>query len=249
MASPVTASAGHHGHSSPRGDGTDNLVVPELAYAIKATEHRSYDSGGKNGIGPVNLIVAPTLRVGPQRPEDGGPGDTVPIVVQGFALRGRGEGNVPESFEGVVPALRGSSGGSTQPFIVPPLPVVQSLDVKQGGADDNEAQAGHLVAYVKEGRAQNADFGETWGMSPVAPTVNAFDVGDTRATVVIGTIREHVRPGSNTDYSIVTDNVTEDDPLLPDGLDSHRYRCCGNGLVASQAEWIGGRLAPHLAHA
>jgi DNA (cytosine-5)-methyltransferase 1 len=27
VASPVTASAGHHGHSSPRGDGSDNLIV------------------------------------------------------------------------------------------------------------------------------------------------------------------------------------------------------------------------------
>lgn len=34
-----------------------------------------------------------------------------------------------------------------------------------------------------------------------------------------------------------------DDPLLPLGLDSHRYRCCGNGVVADVAEWIGLRLA------
>ena len=27
IASPITASAGHHGHSSPRGDGSDNLIV------------------------------------------------------------------------------------------------------------------------------------------------------------------------------------------------------------------------------
>jgi hypothetical protein len=34
-----------------------------------------------------------------------------------------------------------------------------------------------------------------------------------------------------------------DDPTLPLGLDSHRYRCCGNGVVASVSEWIGHRLA------
>jgi site-specific DNA-cytosine methylase len=33
----------------------------------------------------------------------------------------------------------------------------------------------------------------------------------------------------------------------PDGLDSHRYRCCGNGVVSSVAEWIGLRLASHIA--
>jgi site-specific DNA-cytosine methylase len=33
------------------------------------------------------------------------------------------------------------------------------------------------------------------------------------------------------------------DPMLPLGLDSHRYRCCGNGVVSDVAEWIGRRLA------
>ena len=33
---------------------------------------------------------------------------------------------------------------------------------------------------------------------------------------------------------------------LPLGLDSHRYRCCGNGVVSSVAEWIGLRLAATL---
>lgn len=32
------------------------------------------------------------------------------------------------------------------------------------------------------------------------------------------------------------------DPALPEGLDSHRYRCCGNGVVAPVAEWIGRRI-------
>jgi site-specific DNA-cytosine methylase len=30
--------------------------------------------------------------------------------------------------------------------------------------------------------------------------------------------------------------------LLPLGLDSHRYRCCGNGVVSNVSEWIGARL-------
>ena len=36
--------------------------------------------------------------------------------------------------------------------------------------------------------------------------------------------------------------TVEDDPLLPTGLDSHRYRCAGNGVVAPVAEWIGHRI-------
>jgi hypothetical protein len=34
----------------------------------------------------------------------------------------------------------------------------------------------------------------------------------------------------------------DEDALLPVGLDSHRYRCCGNGVVAPVAEWIGRRI-------
>lgn len=34
----------------------------------------------------------------------------------------------------------------------------------------------------------------------------------------------------------------QDDEMLPTGLDSHRYRCCGNGVVSTVAEWIGRRI-------
>jgi site-specific DNA-cytosine methylase len=37
--------------------------------------------------------------------------------------------------------------------------------------------------------------------------------------------------------------TTADDLLRALGLDSHRYRCCGNGVVAPVAEFIGERLA------
>ena len=63
----------------------------------------------------------------------------------------------------------------------------------------------------------------------VMPTLNAFDVGDTRTTAAI------------------LGDGPADDPLLPLGLDSHRYRCCGNGVVSNVSEWIGVRLAEALA--
>jgi site-specific DNA-cytosine methylase len=104
---------------------------------------------------------------------------------------------------------------------------------------------------------------------------------------LVGTLREHVRPGSNTDHTIFVKHrrAGEDDPspeswgegdvsasldgightartatpiigqpvvtdsLLPLGLDSHRYRTCGNGVVAPVAEWIGRRLAAYFAEA
>lgn len=36
--------------------------------------------------------------------------------------------------------------------------------------------------------------------------------------------------------------MPENSDLYPAGLDSHRYRCCGNGVVAPVAQWIGERL-------
>ena len=46
----------------------------------------------------------------------------------------------------------------------------------------------------------------------------------------------------NTPWTLTGGGIVSDDPLLPLGLDSHRYRCCGNGVVAPVAEWLGWRL-------
>jgi DNA (cytosine-5)-methyltransferase 1 len=102
----------------------------------------------------------------------------------------------------------------------------------------------------------------------------------------VGTLREHVRPGSNTDYTIVRQAIsakwskgyggpagdehhnlvdsTQVDPagdgaldgvasrphdleeLLPKGKDGHRYKACGNGVIAGKAEWLGTRLMSYL---
>ena len=40
--------------------------------------------------------------------------------------------------------------------------------------------------------------------------------------------------------------ATADDPLLPVGQDSHRYRAIGNGVAAPVAHWIGLRLRQYL---
>jgi DNA (cytosine-5)-methyltransferase 1 len=87
-----------------------------------------------------------------------------------------------------------------------------------------------LVAhYRKSTRAASAEHDETWVPDDTTNTLNGFDVGDARAVELV------TGPGGMTD-----------DPLLPLGLDSHRYRCCGNGVVADVAEWIGYRLAGAL---
>lgn len=105
--------------------------------------------------------------------------------------------------------------------------VVNALDQRRGGAHDIETQAGHLVtAYTKSHNVDGYGNPETWVSGREARSMNGFD-GD-RTTLVLG--------GS-----------TPDDPLLPLGLDSHRYRCAGNGVVADVGEWIGQRLLGSIA--
>ena len=80
------------------------------------------------------------------------------------------------------------------------------------------------TVFRKSSRAQTNEDSETWVEGDVANTLNSFDVGDVRTT--------HAIVGGTQD----------EDSLLPVGLDSHRYRCCGNGVVSSVAEWIGRRI-------
>jgi DNA-cytosine methyltransferase len=84
--------------------------------------------------------------------------------------------------------------------------------------------AGAPAVFRKSSRAQTNEDSETWVEGDVANTINSFDVGDVRTThAVVG-------------------GAGGEDPALPLGLDSHRYRCCGNGVVSNVAEWIGHRI-------
>jgi site-specific DNA-cytosine methylase len=83
------------------------------------------------------------------------------------------------------------------------------------------------VAYTKTHNGNgSASDGERWARSSdrEARTMNTVD--GHRTMLVIG--------------------MTGTADLDPLGLDSHRYRCCGNGVVAPVAEWIGQRLAAAL---
>jgi hypothetical protein len=83
--------------------------------------------------------------------------------------------------------------------------------------------AGAPAVFRKSRRAQTDKDVETWVDDGVANTINLFDLGDVRTThAVVGSV--------------------DDSGADPIGLDNHRYRCCGNGVVANVAEWIGQRL-------
>lgn len=146
VVAPTLRSGGHGDPGIGRDGDEDRLIVAPTLLAPA--------EGGRRDKIPVTL--APTLRVGPQRIDDGGPGDTVPIVFDPTA----------GAHEPAAPSTR----------VSPPLKVGSGVGIG-------------------------------W-----APAVGG--VGPAGA----------------------------DHELLPIGLDSHRYRCCGNGVVSNVSEWIGWRL-------
>lgn len=99
-----------------------------------------------------------------------------------------------------------------------------NANVTENQAQSMAHSAGAPAVFRKSARAQTNDDSETCVEGDVANTLNSFDVGDVRTT--------HAILGGTQD----------EDALLPVGLDSHRYRCCGNGVVAPVAEWIGRRI-------
>jgi site-specific DNA-cytosine methylase len=107
------------------------------------------------------------------------------------------------------------------------------------------------TVFVKAARAQTADDDESWVEGEVAPTLNSFDSGDVRSTALVAADvgNHHQRDRVYADEAPALDAHSGEDELadlLPAGLDSNRYRCCGNGVVAPVAEWIGRRIAAAL---
>jgi site-specific DNA-cytosine methylase len=118
-------------------------------------------------------------------------------------------------------------------------PAVLQRSLTGGGSDSPQSEriwsetgtaptldTGRAVPQVfrKSTRVSTEGSPETWVDDGLANTLNSFDVGDIRTT-----------------HAVVGGEQVED-PALPAGLDSHRYRCCGNGVVAPVAEWIGRRI-------
>lgn len=137
-------------------------------------------------------------------------------------------------------------GGLLQ--IVGPSSDAGRMRAADGMAGRMDARA--RVAYVKGKRAQTEQDDETWRSDEVTPTLNGFDVGDTRATTIVAATLNsggnsggfRTEPGEH----LVAGRSGDEDELLPVGRDSNRYRAIGNGVAAPVAEWIGRRLADYL---
>jgi site-specific DNA-cytosine methylase len=120
--------------------------------------------------------------------------------------------------------------------------------------------------FTKSRRAQNVDDYETWVEGGVMPTLNSFDNGDVRTTIiifygnrvddvriqggVINTLQARMGTGGNNMPMVATTDVRRLTPVecerlqgFPDDWtegqsDSHRYKQMGNAVAVPVVEWI-----------
>ena len=123
-----------------------------------------------------------------------------------------------------------------------------------------------MLWFTKSRRAQSDTDYETWLEGGVVPTLNAFDSGDVRTTViifkphqtdgarvqgdVINTLLANMGTGGNNMPMVATTKVRRLTPLecerlqgFPDGWtggqsDTHRYKQMGNAVAVPVVEWI-----------
>jgi hypothetical protein len=170
---------------------------------------------------------------------------------------GRKKGKKPArgTGDGTANALTGD--GSTIDRADGPINYVlgEAADTAGGRASDGLAgrlddRTGLARAFTKARRAQSTEDHETWVEGDATPTLNSFDSSPVRATTIISQALDQKGGGVDDNEAqsglAMGGLIMDDDPLLPIGLDSNRYRCCGNGVVAPVAEWIGKRLAEYL---
>jgi len=117
-----------------------------------------------------------------------------------------------------------------------------------------------MLWWTKSRRAQSVDDFETWIAGGVCPTLNAFDMGDIRATVLIidgaiseqhNTLRAAGRHATGALQGSVVRRLTPiecerlqgfPDDWTAEQADSHRYKQCGNAVTVNVIAWIGARL-------
>jgi len=118
-----------------------------------------------------------------------------------------------------------------------------------------------MLWFTKSRRAQNVDDYETWIEGGVMPTLNAFDNGDVRTTILIKAYDEFndsvadthhtLRSGTKQSTGVIMEsNVRRLTPVecerlqgFPDDWtagqsDSNRYKQMGNAVAVPVVEWI-----------
>ena len=142
-------------------------------------------------------------------------------------------------------------------FSATPINTALALNAVWPSVQSHHAQTFIASVYRKSKRAQTTEDHETWVDDGVANTINLFDSGDVRTThAVVGShydgYNQRLEPDGahrtlrigrdSSDFVVPPAGVVEENPLLPIGMDSNRYKVCGNGVVSNVAEWVGHRL-------
>lgn len=153
-----------------------------------------------------------------------------PMVMDGpqsLTAKGNGEAWLSDHVGALQSAGGGQPGQGYAAVLEGDQPVNSVTGQMRYGADDNRAQGGHLVS------PEPAQAG--WLADP-----------DTTGTIAAKW--SHAGgPSGDEHYNLATqrDESQDDleDPLLPLGLDSARYKALGNAVCVPVAEWLGRRLA------
>lgn len=165
---------------------------------------------------------------------------------------------IPRQSEGLIQSAYSIREDATKNnFSATPIDTALSLNAVWPSVQSHHAQTFIASSYRKSRRAQNVNDDETWVDDGIANTLNTFDMGDVRTTHAVvgahydgynqsleadGAYRTLRTGRDSSDFVVAPDGPAQEDPNLPIGMDSNRYRVCGNGVVSNVAEWIGHRL-------
>ena len=220
------------GKSSWQESSTGSEPSPDVAGALLARYHKGATSTVENGQLVVNTAGAAfSTQADPSgvREANGVAGrlDNTGPIAMGAAISGA------ESVALSAYSIR--EDATKNNFSATPIETSVALQALWPSVQSHHAQTFIAAAYRKSRRAQSKEDVETWTDDGVANTLNVFDSGDTRTThAIVGR--------DSTDPVSPPAGGQQENPLLPDGMDSNRYKVCGNGVVSNVAEWIGHRL-------
>ena len=210
----------------------ERVGKPEVAGALLARYHKGATSTVEDG----QLVVTTAGAAFSTQADPGG-------VREANGVAGRLDNTGPIAMGAAIPgaesvALSAYSireDATKNNFSATPIETSVALQALWPSVQSHHAQTFIAAAYRKSRRAQSKEDVETWTDDGVANTLNVFDSGDTRTThAIVGR--------DSTDSVSPSAGDQQENPLLPDGMDSNRYKVCGNGVVSNVAEWIGHRL-------
>jgi len=233
-AASLAASAGHHGYSSPRGDGSDNLVAGALTGNMKG-----------DGIGRDSQLVPDVslcLNAGAMGRIDSESETMIPVPFDTTQITSAANRSQPRPSDPCHP-LAAHAHAPAIAFDSRQDPI-SSTDVF--GALSSSGPQAQAVSVALRGR----DGGGT------------AEVGDDCAFTVRASTGGGDKPHALVQHGVRRLTPTECERLqgFPDGYtnipyrnglaaDGPRYKALGNSMATNVMAWIGGRLDAHLARA